>query len=136
MKQSDQRQGKQVTNLMRRFHPLLLFLFLWCSMCRSLPLLLFLFCFNPLLGLQSSDWGKMGFSKMFEWELQRSLGEWGGKKNCCYGSPVLRLKRMSLFSRKRPVGGLTWAGVWRDKAILLRTSNVWQQQEGWQGTIC
>jgi len=27
------------------------------------------------------------------------------------GAPVLRFKRRSLLSRKRPVGGLTWAGV-------------------------
>jgi len=38
------------------------------------------------------------------------------RKNCCYGSPVLILKRRSLevvplLSRKRSIGELTWVGV-------------------------
>jgi len=34
-----------------------------------------------------------------------------GKKMLLWEPPVLRFKRRSLLSRKRPVGGLTWAGV-------------------------
>ena len=124
--------GKEVTKTsfffaLHYFFLLLLPLNWWVMMRNSQPSYIFIFWEEGLLLVKARMRSKKNFR-----ELQER--EHGGVKS---RSPLL-VTPIPLYessAKKKDVTELTWSNVCNHKGtkqILLRTSNVWQQQKAWQ----